>query len=129
MPRPPHYPATHADFIHLVCSDDVASFERFIVNRAQAHLAGGATENFEDTKKSMLNHFLRGLTDELRARHTGKSDAAIAGVLFDENLASILKLQRRVYGGYFPDAVSWFAAARDFVNWSASVKNSTDQTP
>src|ERR1039458_992876 len=50
--------------------------------RVQAHLAGGATENFEDTKKSMHNHFLGSVTDELRARHAGKTDAEIAEVMF-----------------------------------------------
>ena len=128
VPRPPGEPATHADFVRVVCGDDPQRFERYIVSRAEVHLCGGAAENFEDTKKSMLNHFLGSVADELRARHAGKADAEIAGVLFDENFASILKLQRRIYGGDFPDGDAWFAAARDFLNWAASEKNSRQRT-
>jgi hypothetical protein len=128
MPLPENWPATHLDFLRLICGNDEASFERFLITRAQCELVGGAADSFEAVKQSMLNNFLRGLTDEQRARHAGKTDSEIAEILFDENFAGLLKSQRRIFGSGFPDAVSWLAAARDFQNW-VSAKNSTDQTP
>jgi hypothetical protein len=128
MPLPEKFPATHADFVRLICASDETSFERFIVSKAQSHLAGGAAENFESAKQSMTAHFLGTVTDELRARHASKPDAEIAEIMFAENFASITNLQRTIYGGGFPDADSWLAAARDFKAWQASV-NALVATP
>jgi len=125
IPSPEKLPATHADFIHLVCDNTPERFERFIVSRALAQLTGGVDVNLTDVKTSMLKTFLGQVTDEKRARHAGKTDAEIADVLFDENFNGILNLQRRIYGGDFPDADSWFALARDFLNWSASERQHT----
>jgi hypothetical protein len=120
IPSPETFPATHADFIRVVCDNTPERFEQFITSRAIAHLAVGVNENFEDIKASMLKAFLGQITDEKRARHAGKTDAEIADALFDENFNGILNLQRRIYGGDFPDADSWFTLARDFLNWLAS---------
>jgi len=49
----------------------------------------------------------------LRDKHPGKSDDEIAGILFDENFAAIVKGQRDNYAN-FPSADSWLAAARDW---------------
>lgn len=127
IPSPEKLPATHADFIRLICGNDEKHFDQFIASRALAQLTGGAGGNLTDVKASMLKTFLGQITDEKRARHVCKTDAEIADVLFDENFASILNLQRRIYGGDFPDADSWFALARDFLNWSASERQNTPQ--
>jgi hypothetical protein len=122
IPSPEKFPATHADFIRLVCDNTPERFERFITSRAIAQLTSGAGVNLTDVKTSMLKTFLGQVTDEKRARHAGKTDAEIAVVLFDENFNGILNLQRRIYDGDFPNADSWFALARDFLNWLASEK-------
>jgi len=114
-----HNGATHDDFVRLVCGNDAERFEQFISRKATDHLSN-RTMDFAETKKSLTNSFLANLTDEIRARHKGRTDPEIAGVLFDENFASSLKFQWQIYGGDFKDEATWLAAARDFMDWTPS---------
>ncbi len=116
IPRPPSFPATHADFVRLVCGGE-ERFERFITHKAQAHITNGKPEHFTEAKTSLVNYFLGQVTDELRARHTGKTDAEISDLQFEAEFASAVALQRSRYAN-FPGADSWIAAARDFLSWS-----------
>jgi len=97
IPRPPHIPATHADFLNQVCGNDAERFEQFIVSRAALHLTNNRTMKIEDAKLSL-------------------------GAAFDDAVAISMNLQRKQYGGDFPDQDSWLSAARDFLNWTSEKK-------
>jgi hypothetical protein len=119
VPRPASFPASHADFIRLVCGGSAERFEKFITSKALSILDEGAA-NLEAAKKSMADKktFLGQVADEARAKHPGKSDAEIADILFDENFAGIVKGQRDNYANFAsPD--SWLAAARHFQQWAS----------
>jgi hypothetical protein len=92
MPLPEKFPSAHADFLRLICSSDEANFERFIASRVSLHLTNNRTMNLEDAKLSL-------------------------GTSYDDAYAMSLNLQRTIHGNGFPDAESWFAAARAFKTW------------
>jgi hypothetical protein len=121
IPRPSAFPASHDDFIRLVCGGDAERFEKFLESKALSILDIGAV-NLEAARKSMADRktFLGQITGELRARHAGKTDDEIADILFDENFAGIVRNQRLRFGGDFKDGTSWIAAAREFQQWATS---------
>jgi hypothetical protein len=104
MPLPEKFPATHADFLRLICADE-ANFGRFIASRIALHLTNGRTSNLEDVKSAL-------------------------GTSFADAYAMSLNLQRSIYAGDFKTETDWLAAARAFKAWTetASVKNPTEQT-
>jgi hypothetical protein len=93
VPRPSAFPATHADFLNLVCGNDSERFEQFVAHKAKSHLTNGRPENFENTKQ-------------------------ILGASFDDAFAISMNLQRSIYAGDFSTADSWLAAARVFQTWT-----------
>jgi hypothetical protein len=95
IPRPSAFPASHDDFIRLVCSSDPPRFERFIVSRAALHLTNGRTSEISDAKLSL-----------------GKS--------FDDAYAISLQFQRDIYAGDYKDESAWLKAAREFQLWAGS---------
>jgi hypothetical protein len=105
LPLPEQFPATHADFVRLICASDEANFEQFIAGRTALHLTNGRTSNLEDAKLSL-------------------------GTSFADAYAMSLNLQRSIYAGDFKTETDWFAAARPFLEWAKAeaVKKSTNQT-
>jgi hypothetical protein len=102
LPQPDEWPATHADFVRLICASDEANFERFIASRTALHLTNGRTSNLEDVKSAL-------------------------GTSFADAYAMSLNLQRSIYAGDFKTETDWLKAAQDFKAWEASVKNSAEQ--
>jgi hypothetical protein len=92
VPRPPLFPASHADFIRLVSGDDAERFEQFLLSRAARHLTNNRTMDIEDAKAGL-------------------------GAAFDDAFAISMNLQRQLYAGDFPDADGWLRTAKDFQQW------------
>jgi hypothetical protein len=88
------------------------------------HAAAFTESGNGETPLAEWSHEYTALLQDLYAH---RAAVEIAGVMFDENFTRILKLQRRINGGDFPGADSWFAAARDFLNWAASERQHTPQ--
>jgi len=111
--------ATHEDFVSLICGNDAARFERFIIHMAANQLSN-CTMSFDDIKKSLTDVFLAGLTDETRAKHFGKNDREIADILFTAKWSGTIDFMRELYGSDFKSEAQWLAAARMFRDWAES---------
>lgn len=120
IPRPASFPASHDDFIRLVCGG-AERFEQFITSKALSDLDAYVV-NLDAARKSMADRktFLGQITGELRARHAGKTDDEIADILFDENFAGILNGKRKLYGNGFNDESGFISAANHFQQWANS---------
>lgn len=104
LPMPEKFPATHAEFLKLICSSDETSLEQFIAGQVSLHLTNGRTTNLKDARHSL-------------------------GTFFDDAYAMSMNLQRSIYAGDFKTETDWLAAARLFLEWAKAeaVKNSPYQ--
>ena len=93
MPLPEKFPATHADFLRMVCGNDAASFERFLTGQVSLHLTNSRTMNLDEAKLSL-------------------------GTSFDDAYTVSLNLQRSIYAGDFKTETDWLKAAREFQQWT-----------
>jgi hypothetical protein len=92
VPRPSAFPASHEDFVHLVCGGP-ERFDEFITHRAKSHLTNGRPWDIQTAKE-------------------------ILGEKFDAEFFRALDFQRTLYAD-FKTANAWLLAAHNFQQWAA----------
>jgi len=96
IPRPLAFPATHDDFVRLVCHN-AECFDRFLVSRAALHLTNNRTTSIDDAKLALRE-------------------------LFGDALVFSQRFVSGIYAGDFPTADSWLTAAKAFQQWEGENK-------